>query len=137
MRSRPGRRYGGSSSVKAEASPLSTVRDSSHDTASVNATPSSTMATTEPAATTDASAGGKAAATNTVASRISVGNRPLHGTKLLVRIATSRSRGESMMRVAITPAALQPKPIAMLSACLPWAPARRKRKSRLKATRGR
>ena len=82
-------------------------------------------------------AGGNAAATKTVASMISVGKRPLQGTKLFVRIATSRSRGESMTRVAITPAALQPKPIAMVSACLPCAPAFLKRKSRLNATRGR
>ena len=49
----------------------------------------------------------------------------------------SRSRSESMMRVATTPAALQPKPMLMVSACLPWAPERRKSSSRLKATRGR
>ena len=34
-------------------------------------------------------------------------------------------------------AALQPKPIAVVSACLPWAPAFLNRLSRLKATRGR
>ena len=56
---------------------------------------------------------------------------------LLVMMAMSRSRGLSMMRVAMTPAALQPKPIVMLSACLPCAPARAKARSRLKATRGR
>ena len=85
----------------------------------------------------DAKAGANDAPTKIVPSMINVGKRPLHGTKLFVRIATSRSRGESMIRVAITPAALQPNPIAIVSACLPWAPARRNRKSRLKATRGR
>ena len=33
----------------------------------------------------------------------------------------SRSRGESMMRQPTTPAALQPKPMDMVSACLPQA----------------
>ena len=127
MRATAGRRYGGSSSVNAEASPRRTVRDNTHDTTSVNITPTSTIATTEPAATSDATAGEKDAATNTVASMINVGKRPLQGTKLLVRMATSRSRGESITRVAITPAALQPKPIAIDSACLPCAPARLKR----------
>ena len=41
-------------------------------------------------------------------------NRPLHGTKLLVSMAMSRSRGESMMRHPTTPAALQPKPMHIL-----------------------
>ncbi len=42
---------------------------------------------------------------------ISRGKRPLHGTRLLVSIAISRSRGESTIRQPTTPAALQPKPI--------------------------
>ena len=47
------------------------------------------------------------------------GKRPLQGMKLLVRMARSRSRGESMIRQPTTPAALQPRPMHMLSACLP------------------
>ena len=123
--------------MNADASPFSTVRDRIHDISSVKSTPRTTIPTTAPAAASDASTGGNAAATKIVASMIKVGNRPLHGTKLLVRIATSRSRGESITRVAITPAALHPNPIAIVSACLPCAPARRNRKSRLNATRGR
>ena len=72
-----------------------------------------------------------------LASRIWVGQRPLQSEKLLVMIAMRRSLGESMIRVATTPAALQPNPIDMVSACLPWAPTRRKIASRLNATRGR
>jgi DDE superfamily endonuclease len=68
---------------------------------------------------------------------ISTSNRPLHGTNTLVRMAMSRSRGESMTRQAMTPAALQPKPIIIVSACLPCAPARLNSQSRLNATRGR
>ena len=45
----------------------------------------------------------------------------LQGTKLLVRIASMRSRGEALMRQPVTPAALQPKPMHMVSACLPQA----------------
>ena len=40
-------------------------------------------------------------------------NRPLQGTNELVRTASSRSRGESMMRQPTTPAALHPNPMHM------------------------
>ncbi len=74
---------------------------------------------------------------NRVIIRIKVGNLPLQGTKLLVKAAMSRSLGESMIRVATTPAALQPKPMHMVRDCFPCEPALRKRPSRLKAMRGR
>ena len=57
--------------------------------------------------------------------------------KLLVMMAISRSRGLSMMRVETIAAALQPQPIAIVSACLPCAPTRLNMRSRLNATRGR
>ena len=63
--------------------------------------------------------------------------RPLQGTKLLVTVAMSRSRGDSMMRQPTTPHALHPKPIAMVRDCLPCAPAFLKYRSMLKAMRGR
>ena len=50
-----------------------------------------------------------------------VGKRPLHGTKLLVMIAINLSRGESIIRVPVTPTALQPNPIHIVSACFPHA----------------
>ena len=50
---------------------------------------------------------------------IMVGKRPLQGTKLLVSIAIIRSLGESMILQPTTPAALQPNPIQMVSACFP------------------
>ena len=50
---------------------------------------------------------------NRVISMMRVGKRPLHGTMELVRMAISLSRGESIIRQPTTPAALQPKPIAM------------------------
>ena len=49
------------------------------------------------------------AAKNIVSSAIKIGRRPLQGVKLLVKIAISRSRGDSIMRQPMTPAALQPK----------------------------
>ena len=68
---------------------------------------------------------------NIVSRAISVGKRPLQGTKLLVSMASSRSRGESIMRLPTMPAALQPKPMAMHRACLPQALQRLKGLSRL------
>ena len=61
------------------------------------------------------------AAKNMVMSAMSAGNRPLHGMRLLVSTASSRSRSESMMRQPTTPAALQPRPMHIVSACLPHA----------------
>ena len=78
-----------------------------------------------------------APAKNMVMRAIRVGKRPLQGTKLLVKVAMSRSRGLSMMRQPVTPAALQPKPMAMVRACLPQERAFWKAWSRTKATRGR
>ena len=51
---------------------------------------------------------------NMVKMAIKAGNRPLQGTRLLVRMASRRSRGESMMRHPTTPAALHPKPMHMV-----------------------
>ena len=66
-----------------------------------------------------------------------VGKRPLQGTRLLVRMAISLSLGESIMRHPVTPAALQPKPIIMVSACFPQELHFAKQRSRLKAALGR
>ena len=43
-----------------------------------------------------------------VITAIRAGKRPLQGVTLLVRMATSLSRGLSMMRQPLTPTALQP-----------------------------
>ena len=65
------------------------------------------------------------------------GNLPLQGDRLFVMIAILRSRGESMIRAPVTPTALQPYPIQVVSACFPHAPQDLKHGSRLKATLGR
>ena len=67
---------------------------------------------------------------------IMVGNLPLHGTKLLVKMASNRSRGESIILQPTTPAALQPKPMHMVSDCFPQAEQHLNGLSRLYATLG-
>ena len=52
---------------------------------------------------------------------ISMGKRPLHGTKLFVIMAIRRSLGESIILHPTMPAALQPKPMHIVSACFPHA----------------
>ena len=58
-------------------------------------------------------------AKNMSSNAIIVGNRPLHGIKLFVRIAISRSFGDSMILQPVTPQALQPRPIAIARLCFP------------------
>ncbi|MNE51143.1 hypothetical protein D3C80_1457550 [compost metagenome] len=112
--------------------------DMTQDTVRVTVMPISTMPISTRAVEKVRSAPVEAAPTmNMEASRIRVGHRPLHGTKLLVRIASIRSLGDSMMRVERMAAALQPKPIDIVKACLPWPPDFLNRRSMLKATRGR
>ena len=65
------------------------------------------------------------------------GSLPLQGIKLLVSKAMFRSRGESIIRQPVTPAALQPSPMQVVKACFPQAPQACKHRSRLKAMRGR
>ena len=74
---------------------------------------------------------------NMAISAVRVGRRPLQGMKALVRMAMSRSRGLWMIRHPMTPQALHPSPMHMVRLCRPWAPAFRKKWSRLKATLGR
>ena len=64
------------------------------------------------------------------------GNLPLHGIKAFVRIAISFSLGESIILQPVTPAALHPNPIHIVSACFPELPAFRKNLSKLKAILG-
>ena len=57
-------------------------------------------------------------------------------TKLLVKIAISLSLGELIILQPITPAALQPNPMHMVSACFPEVQAFLNSESRLNAIRG-
>lgn len=67
---------------------------------------------------------------------IKKGKRPLHGTKLLVSIATNLSLGESIILQPTTPAALHPNPIHIVKACFPEVYAFLKKLSKLKAILG-
>ena len=69
------------------------------------------------------------AAKNSVKMVIIAGNRPLQGMQTLVSMAISRSRGESIIRQPVTPAALQPSPIHIVRDCFPHVPAQRKQGS--------
>ena len=58
-------------------------------------------------------------AKNIVIIEINIGNLPLQGTKLFVRIANNLSLGESIIRQPTTPQALHPNPIHIVSDCFP------------------
>lgn len=60
----------------------------------------------------------------------------MQGTKQLVIIAISLSLGESIILAPTTPAALQPNPIHIVSACFPEVHAFLKNPSKLKAILG-
>lgn len=51
--------------------------------------------------------------------QIKNGNLPLHGTNAFVIIDINFSLGESIILQPITPAALQPNPMHIVSACFP------------------
>jgi len=108
-----GGRYGGSSRVKEEGRPLSSVADSRRDTAKVMIIPSTITPVSRRAEVIDAFNPPDADTKNMDIMAIRVGKRPLQGTKLLVMIAMSRSRGESIMRQPVTPTALHPNPMHM------------------------
>ena len=101
--------------------PESTVAESRQEERNVRATPSTITPVSSTEESSVRSAPALAPTKNIAMIAMMVGKRPLQGTKLFVSIAMRRSRGLSMMRQPITPAALQPKPMHMVSACLPQA----------------
>ena len=122
--------------MKAEGSPLNRVWDSSQEDARVMAT-AARMRRVRAAADAREEAAVPARMKNREIMVNRVGSRPLQGRKALVRMAMSRSLGESMIRQPVTPTALQPKPMAMVRHCLPQARHFWKARSMLKAARGR
>jgi hypothetical protein len=104
--------------VKAEGTPFSTVFESKKEAKKVIPTLKSIRQVSIKADRKEPPA---PLTKNIVITLIRRGNRPLQGTRLLVRIAISRSLFESMIRQPIIPAALQPKPIHIVSDCLPQA----------------
>lgn len=113
--------YGGSSNVKDDGSPLSNVLDNIFDTINVKNMPSKITKHKISTLKNDENIPAFAPIKNIVIIDISVGNLPLHGTKLFVNIAINRSLGESIILHPVTPHALQPKPIHIVNACFPQA----------------
>lgn len=101
-----GQRYGGSSRTNDDGIPFRTVLDKRRDIRSVITIPSTITAVSMSAEMTDELPPKEK---NIVIIAISVGKRPLQGTKQFVNMAMRRSRGESMMRQPVTPQALQPE----------------------------
>lgn len=97
------------------------VPDRSRETQKVMNTPSRMTARRMTADTAAFPGAAPTPTKNMVMTLMRKGNHPLQGTKLLVRMAMSRSRGESMILHPTTPAALHPNPMHIVSACLPQA----------------
>ena len=98
--------------------PFNIVEESSFDISRVTIIPSSMKPVrTAPAASVRT---GEAAGMKKIRiMAIRVGNLPLQGTKLLVSMAMRRSLGDSMIRQPVTPQALHPKPMHIVSDCFP------------------
>ncbi len=107
--------------MKAEGMPFRSVTESSQVTASVMPIPRRIIRVSSSAQRKEDQRPLDIPAKKIAISAIRVGNLPLQGTKLLVRMARRRSLSESMIRQPVTPAALQPNPMAMHSACFPQA----------------
>ena len=114
-----GRRYGGSSSVKLDGTPFSSVFDKKREVRKVRMTPNTITPVNSSVDRRPFHGAATTPAKNIVIILISVGKRPLQGTKVLVIIAIRRSRGLSIIRAPLTPTALQPNPIHIVSACFP------------------
>ena len=89
-----------------EGRPHSTVLDNSFDTSSVTRKLKAIKSSKSSGAIKHCSEAKKI-----VSSATKIGSRPLHGVKLLVKMAIIRSRGEAMIRHPVTPAALHPNAI--------------------------
>ena len=125
-----GIRYGGSSSVNDDGVPRRRVTERNFDISRV-------MPTQSRRTPTIAAADAVRLSPRQVSAARRAGKRPLQGTSELVRMAIRRSRGESMMRHPVTPAALHPRPINIVRLCLPHDPQQAKHRSSENATRGR
>lgn len=122
--------YGGISKVNAEGVPLKRVADNILVDINVKAT-ESIMTKVKTKASSRLPKNPPSVTKNIEIIAIMAGKRPLQGTKLLVIIARILSRFESIILQPVTPAALQPKPIHIVSACFPQLLQRLKGSSRL------
>ena len=105
--------------MKEEGNPFKIVLERSLDISKVINIPSKTIAKTTSVEIIEDVKPENILPINIVAIVIKNGNLPLQGTKEFVNIAISFSRGELIILAPITPAALQPNPMHIVSACLP------------------
>ena len=105
--------------MKDEGTPFKRVLLNIFDTASVAAIPNKITVQSRAADIRLPAKPVAPARKNIVITAMSVGNLPLQGTKLFVSMAIIRSLGESIILHPVTPTALQPKPIHIVSACFP------------------
>ena len=100
--------------MKEEGIPFNTVMDRALETTKVMHTPRTMNKVRSRADSMESKAPPDTPTKNMEIMAMRVGNLPLHGTKLLVIMAMSRSLGESMMRQPTMPAALHPNPMHMV-----------------------
>lgn len=100
--------------MKEEGIPFNTVMERALETTKVMHTPRTMNRVRSRADSMESKAPPDTPTKNMEMMAMRVGNLPLHGTKLLVIMAMSRSLGESMMRQPTMPAALHPNPIHMV-----------------------
>ena len=132
-----GFRYGGNSKIKEDGKPFNIVFDNILDINKVIHIPKTIIANTVKVATIELLGPVNKLPIKIVAIVISIGNLPLHGTKLFVSIAIIFSLGESIILHPTIPAALHPNPMHIVSACFPVVQAFLKKLSKLKAILGR
>ena len=105
--------------MKEDGTPFKMVFDSIFDTIKVANTPSTITPVIVSVAMKLCRRLLAAPAINMVVIAMSVGNLPLQGTRKFVIIAINLSLGESIILQPMTPAALHPKPMHIVNACLP------------------
>ena len=111
--------YGGSSYINDVLSPFNIVLLKILDINNVITIPSNTINKTVIVDTSEGFEFANIPPMNILDMVIKNGNLPLHGTNAFVRIDISFSLGESIILQPVTPQLLQPKPIHIVSACLP------------------
>ena len=120
-----------------DGTPFNMVIDRSFDVIKVAAIPNSIIQVKMNALSKDSKPEKALPTKNIVITDIKSGKRPLHGTKLFVRIPIILSLGESIILHPIIPHALHPNPMHIVKACFPCAPDFLNILSILNAARGR
>ena len=111
--------YGGNSSVNDEGTPFNSVFERTLEVTNVINIPKPITIIRIKTPSNEFQNPPSTPTKNMVIIEISIGNLPLHGTKEFVNIAINLSLGESIILQPETPTALQPNPIAIVSACFP------------------